>query len=96
VILVSYINKLRLEGKNVREATLEASLLSLAPDHDDGAGRVPRAFSPPQCPPESAATRRNRSRSSSSQGFSPGCFSDSFVNPVLYELVARDGDVLQV
>ena len=31
VILVSYINKLRLEGKSVREATLEASLLRLRP-----------------------------------------------------------------
>jgi cobalt-zinc-cadmium resistance protein CzcA len=31
VILVSYINKLRLEGKNVREATREAALLRLRP-----------------------------------------------------------------
>src|SRR5580658_4521165 len=31
VILVSYINKLRLEGKSVRDATLEASLLRLRP-----------------------------------------------------------------
>ena len=31
VILVSYINKLRLEGRSIREATLEASLLRLRP-----------------------------------------------------------------
>ena len=31
VILVSYINKLRLEGKSIRDATLEASLLRLRP-----------------------------------------------------------------
>ena len=31
VILVSYINKLRLEGKTVRAATREASLLRLRP-----------------------------------------------------------------
>src|SRR5205807_8483345 len=31
VILVSYINKLRLEGRTIREATLDASLLRLRP-----------------------------------------------------------------
>src|SRR5258708_8751666 len=31
VILVSYINKLRLEGRTIRQATLEASLLRLRP-----------------------------------------------------------------
>jgi cobalt-zinc-cadmium resistance protein CzcA len=31
VILVSYINKLRLEGKTIRDATMEASLLRLRP-----------------------------------------------------------------
>ena len=31
VILVSYINKLRLEGMGIREATFEASLLRLRP-----------------------------------------------------------------
>ena len=31
VILVSYINKLRLEGKDIREATHEAALLRLRP-----------------------------------------------------------------
>ena len=31
VILVSYINKLRLEGKDIRTATREASLLRLRP-----------------------------------------------------------------
>ena len=41
VILVSYINKLRLEGMDIRTATREASLLAVAAHHDDGAGRLP-------------------------------------------------------
>jgi cobalt-zinc-cadmium resistance protein CzcA len=31
VILVSYVNKLRLEGRTIREATREAALLRLRP-----------------------------------------------------------------
>ena len=45
VILVSYINKLRLEGKDIRSATYEALSAALAPHHDDGSGRVSRAAS---------------------------------------------------
>ena len=41
VILVSFINKLRQEGKDIRTATREASLLRLAAHHDDRACRLP-------------------------------------------------------
>jgi hypothetical protein len=42
VILVSYINKLRLENKDIRTATREAALLRLRP-HDDRPCGLPRA-----------------------------------------------------
>jgi cobalt-zinc-cadmium resistance protein CzcA len=41
VILVSYINKLRLENKDIRTATREASLLRSAAHYDDRAGCLP-------------------------------------------------------
>ena len=41
VILVSYINKLRLEGQDIRTATREAVAAAAAAHHDDGAGRLP-------------------------------------------------------
>ncbi|HET7106012.1 MAG TPA: CusA/CzcA family heavy metal efflux RND transporter [Candidatus Acidoferrum sp.] len=95
VILVSYINKLRLEGKNVREATLEASLLRLRPIMMTALvaclGLLPAAISTgvgsdTQKPFAIVVVAGLLSRLL--LGF--------FVNPVLYELVARDGDVLQV
>jgi cobalt-zinc-cadmium resistance protein CzcA len=95
VILVSYINKLRLEGKSVREATLEASLLRLRPIMMTALvaclGLLPAAMSTgvgsdTQKPFAIVVVAGLLSRLL--LGF--------FVNPVLYELVARDGDVLQV
>ena len=95
VILVSYINKLRLEGKNVREATLEASLLRLRPIMMTALvaclGLLPAAMSTgvgsdTQKPFAIVVVAGLLSRLL--LGF--------FVNPVLYELVAREGDVLQV
>ena len=41
VILVSYINKLRLENHDIRTATREAALAAAAAHHDDRAGRLP-------------------------------------------------------
>jgi heavy metal efflux system protein len=95
VILVSYINKLRLEGKNVRQATLEASLLRLRPIMMTALvaclGLLPAALS--------------HGIGSDSQrpfaivivaGLISRLFLGFFVNPVLYEMVAREGDVLQV
>ena len=95
VILVSYINKLRLEGKNVREATLEASLLRLRPIMMTALvaclGLLPAAMSTgvgsdTQKPFAIVVVAGLLSR----------LFLGFFVNPVLYELVAREGDILQV
>jgi heavy metal efflux system protein len=95
VILVSYINKLRLQGKDIRRATFEASLLRLRPIMMTALvaclGLLPAALS--------------HSVGSDSQrpfaivivaGLISRLFLGFFVNPVLYEMVARDGDVLQV
>jgi heavy metal efflux system protein len=95
VILVSYINKLRLEGKSVRAATLEASLLRLRPIMMTALvaclGLLPAALSTgvgsdTQKPFAIVVVAGLLSRLL--LGF--------FVNPVLYEVVAREGDVLQV
>ncbi|MGA3326595.1 MAG: efflux RND transporter permease subunit [Terriglobia bacterium] len=95
VILVSYINKLRLEGKSIRDATLEASLLRLRPIMMTALvaclGLLPAALS-------------HGIGSDTQRPFAivivAGLISrlvlGFFVNPVLYEMVAREGDVLQV
>jgi len=95
VILVSYINKLRLEGKDIRTATYEASLLRLRPIMMTALvaclGLLPAALS--------------TGIGSSTQkpfaivvvaGLASRLFLGFFVNPVLYEMVAREDDVLQV
>jgi heavy metal efflux system protein len=95
VILVSYINKLRLEGKSVREATRGASLLRLRPIMMTALvaclGLLPAAISTgvgsdTQKPFAIVVVAGLLSRLL--LGF--------FVNPVLYEMVAREGDVLKV
>jgi cobalt-zinc-cadmium resistance protein CzcA len=95
VILVSYINKLRREGKDIREATREASLLRLRPIMMTALvaclGLLPAAMS-------------HGIGSDTQRPFAivivAGLISrlvlGFFVNPVLYELVAREDDVLQV
>ncbi len=95
VILVSYINKLRLEGRSIREATYEASLLRLRPIMMTGLvaclGLLPAAMS--------------HGIGSDTQrpfaivivaGLVSRLLLGGFVNPVLYEMVARPNDVLQV
>jgi cobalt-zinc-cadmium resistance protein CzcA len=95
VILVSYINKLRLEGMDIRTATREASLLRLRPIMMTALvaclGLLPAAMSTgvgsdTQKPFAIVVVAGLLSRLL--LGF--------FVNPVLYEIVAREGDVLQV
>jgi cobalt-zinc-cadmium resistance protein CzcA len=95
VILVSYINKLRLEGMDIRTATREASLLRLRPIMMTALvaclGLLPAAMSTgvgsdTQKPFAIVVVAGLVSRLV--LGF--------FVNPVLYEVVAREGDVLQV
>src|SRR6202042_1487679 len=95
VILVSYINKLRREGKGIREATYEASLLRLRPIMMTALvaclGLLPAALShgigsDTQRPFAIVVVAGLISR----------LFLGFFVNPVLYRMVAREGDVLQV
>jgi cobalt-zinc-cadmium resistance protein CzcA len=95
VILVSYINKLRLEGRTIREATREAALLRLRPIMMTALvaclGLLPAAMSTgvgsdTQKPFAIVVVAGLISRLV--LGF--------FVNPVLYEVMARDADRLQV
>ncbi len=95
VILYSFINKLRLEGKDILTATLEASLLRLRPIMMTALvacfGLLPAAMS--------------TGIGSDSQkpfaivivaGLASRLLLSIFLSPVLYALVARDGDTLQV
>ena len=95
VILVSYINKLRLQGQSIAESTIEASVLRLRPILITGLvaciGLLPAALS-------------HGIGSDSQRPFAivivAGMISrlilGLYINPVLYAIVARDGDVLQV
>jgi cobalt-zinc-cadmium resistance protein CzcA len=95
VILYSFINKLRLEGNDIPTATLEASLLRLRPIMMTALvacfGLLPAAMS--------------TGIGSDSQkpfaivivgGLASRLLLSIFLSPVLYALVARDGDTLQV
>jgi cobalt-zinc-cadmium resistance protein CzcA len=95
VILVSYINKLRLEGMSIHDATLSASLLRLRPIMMTALvaclGLLPAAMatgvgSDTQKPFAIVVVAGLISRLL--LGF--------FVNPVLYEIVASENDVLKV
>jgi cobalt-zinc-cadmium resistance protein CzcA len=95
VILVSYINKLRLEGKSVRDATLEASLLRLRPIMMTALvaclGLLPAAISTGV-----GSDTQKPFAIVVVAGLVSRLLLGFFVNPVLYELVAREGDILQV
>ncbi len=95
VILVSYINKLRLEGKDIRTATREASLLRLRPIMMTALvaclGLLPAALST-----GIGSDTQKPFAIVIVAGLISRLFIGFFVNPVLYELVAREGDVLQV
>jgi cobalt-zinc-cadmium resistance protein CzcA len=95
VILYSFINKLRLEGNDIPTATLEASMLRLRPIMMTALvacfGLLPAAMS--------------TGIGSDSQkpfaivivgGLASRLLLSIFLSPVLYALVARDGDTLQV
>jgi cobalt-zinc-cadmium resistance protein CzcA len=95
VILYSFINKLRLEGRDIPTATLEASLLRLRPIMMTALvacfGLLPAAMS--------------TGIGSDSQkpfaivivaGLASRLLLSIFLSPVLYALAARDGDILQV
>jgi len=95
VILVSFINKLRREGKDIRTATREASLLRLRPIMMTALvaclGLLPAALSTGI----GSDTQRPFAIVIVAGLVSRLCIG-LFVNPVLYEAVAREGDVLQV
>jgi heavy metal efflux system protein len=95
IIDVSYINKLRLEGQSIRQATMEGSLVRLRPIMMTALvaclGLLPAALS--------------TGVGSDSQkpfaivivaGLVSRLFLGRIVSPVLYQMVAREGDVLQV
>jgi cobalt-zinc-cadmium resistance protein CzcA len=95
VIDVSYINKLRLEGQEIFPATFEGSLVRLRPIMMTALvaclGLLPAAMS--------------TGVGSDSQkpfaivivaGLISRLFLGRIISPVLYQLVAREGDVLQV
>src|SRR5471030_2325970 len=95
VILYSFINKLRLEGRDIPTATMEASMLRLRPIMMTALvacfGLLPAAMS--------------TGIGSDSQkpfaivivaGLASRLLLSIFLSPVLYALVARDGDTLQV
>jgi cobalt-zinc-cadmium resistance protein CzcA len=95
VIDASYINKLRLEGQEIRKATFEASMVRLRPIMMTALvaclGLLPAAFS--------------HGIGSDSQrpfaivivaGLVSRLFLGRIVSPVLYQMVAREGDILQV
>ena len=95
VIDTSYINKLRLEGQEINQATFEASMVRLRPIMMTALvaclGLLPAALS--------------HGIGSDSQrpfaivivaGLISRLFLGRVVSPVLYKLVAREGDVLQV
>jgi len=95
VIDASYINKLRLEGQEIRKATFEASMVRLRPIMMTALvaclGLLPAALS--------------HGIGSDSQrpfaivivaGLVSRLFLGRIVSPVLYQMVAREGDILQV
>ena len=95
VILVSYINKLRLESKDIRTATREAALLRLRPIMMTALvaclGLLPAALST-----GIGSDTQKPFAIVIVSGLLSRLLIGFFVNPVLYEMVAREGDVLQV
>jgi cobalt-zinc-cadmium resistance protein CzcA len=95
VILVSYINKLRLEGMDIPTATREASLLRLRPIMMTALvaclGLLPAALST-----GIGSDTQKPFAIVIVSGLISRLLIGFFVNPVLYLMVARKGDVLQV
>jgi len=96
VILVSYINKLRIEqNMDIRTATREASLLRLRPIMMTALvaclGLLPAALST-----GIGSDTQKPFAIVIVAGLISRLFLGFFVNPVLYQLVAREGDVLKV
>jgi cobalt-zinc-cadmium resistance protein CzcA len=95
VILFSYINKLRLAGMDIHRATVEASVLRLRPIMMTALvaclGLLPAALSH-----NIGSDTQRPFAIVIVAGLVSRLFLGVFIGPVLYKLVARDGDVLQV
>ena len=95
VILVSYINKLRLEGMDIRTATHEGSLLRLRPIMMTALvacfGLLPAALST-----GIGSDTQKPFAIVIVTGLISRLLLGFFLNPVLYRMVAQEGDVLQV
>ena len=95
VVMYSYVNKLRLEGMDIRTATREAALLRLRPIMMTALvaclGLLPAALSHGI----GSDTQRPFARVIVGGLLGP-LFLGIFVYPVLYRLVARENDILQV
>jgi len=95
MILVSFINKLRQEGKDIRTATREAALLRLRPIMMTALvaclGLLPAALST-----GIGSDTQKPFAIVIVAGLISRLLLGFFVNLVLYEMVARKGDVLQV
>ena len=95
VILVSYINKMRLQGMDIRTATRESALLRLRPIMMTALvaclGLLPAALST-----GIGSDTQKPFAIVIVAGLVSRLFLGFFVNPVLYRMVAREGDVLQV
>lgn len=95
VILFSYINKLRLQGLDIHTATVEASLLRLRPIMMTALvaclGLLPAALSH-----NIGSDTQRPFAIVIVAGLISRLFLGIFAGPALYEIVARDNDVLQV
>ena len=95
VILVSYINKMRLQGMDIRTATYESALLRLRPIMMTALvaclGLLPAALST-----GIGSDTQKPFAIVIVAGLVSRLLLGFFVNPVLYQTVAREGDVLQV
>jgi cobalt-zinc-cadmium resistance protein CzcA len=95
VILVSYINKLRLEGRDIRTATRDAALLRLRPIMMTALvaclGLLPAALST-----GIGSDTQKPFAIVIVAGLVSRLFLGFFVNPVIYRMIAREGDVLRV
>jgi heavy metal efflux system protein len=95
VILFSYINKLRLEGKDIKTATYEAALLRLRPIMMTALvaclGLLPAALST-----GIGSDTQKPFAIVIVAGLLSRLFLGFFVAPSLYTVVAREGDVLKV
>ena len=95
VIYISYINELRLEGQDIRERHRRGSLLRLRPIMMTALvaclGLLPAALS------TGVGTDSQRPFAMVIvAGLISRLFLGCVVSPVLYKMVAREGDVLQV